>query len=36
MKVRRCKTEHMCVNGMDTGVTVKLQGAEVVKVDEWN
>ena len=34
MKVSRSKTEYMCVNKRETGGRVRLQGAEVVKVQE--
>lgn len=33
-KVSRGKTEYMCVDEKETGLAVKLQGLEVVKVDE--
>lgn len=33
MKFSRKKTEYMSVNDRDTGVTVKIQGAELVKVN---
>lgn len=33
IKVRRSETEYMCVIERKTGETVKMQGAEVVKVD---
>ena len=35
MKVRRSKTEYMCVNEKVGSGTVQLQGAEVVKVDDF-
>ncbi|XP_062866594.1 uncharacterized protein LOC134329279, partial [Trichomycterus rosablanca] len=35
MKVSRSKTEYMCVNGRETGGTVRLQGAEVTKVKDF-
>ena len=37
MKVNRRKTEYMCVNeSQDTGsCTVKMQGVEVAKVDDF-
>lgn len=31
----RSKAEHMCVNERDTGATVKMQEAEIVKVEEF-
>lgn len=34
MKVNEIKTEYMCVNERES-VNVKLQGAEIVKVDEF-
>ena len=34
MKVSRSKTEYMCVNERNTGEIVRLQGADVVKVQE--
>ena len=35
MKVSRSKTEYMCVNERETSGIVRLQGAEVVKVQEF-
>ncbi|KAK2842758.1 hypothetical protein Q5P01_012958 [Channa striata] len=35
MKVSRSKTEYMCVNERDPGRSVRLQGAEVKKVQEF-
>ncbi|KAK2880212.1 hypothetical protein Q8A73_022910 [Channa argus] len=35
MKLSRSKTEYMCVNGRDPGGTVRLQGAEVKKVQDF-
>lgn len=34
-KVSRIKTEYMCINGREGSRMVQLQGAEVVKVDEF-
>lgn len=34
-RVSQNKTEYKCVNERETSVTVKLQGAEVMKVDEF-
>ena len=35
MRVSRSKTEHMCVNKMKDGGTMRLQGVEVAKVNEF-
>lgn len=35
MKVSRRKTEYMCVNKMESSGKVKLQGARILKVDEF-
>ncbi|KAK3538357.1 hypothetical protein QTP86_000550 [Hemibagrus guttatus] len=35
MKVSRSKTEYMCVNGREGSGTVRLQGEEVKKVQEF-
>ena len=35
MKVSRSKIEYMCVNKMETSGIVRLQGAEVVKVQTF-
>ena len=35
MKVSRSKTEDTCVDERETGGRVRLQGAEVVKVQEF-
>ncbi len=35
MKVSRSKTEYMCINGREGSRTVQLQGADVMKVDEF-
>lgn len=35
MKVNRSKTEYLCVNGREDGGMVRMQGVEVVKVDEF-
>uniref|UniRef100_A0A3B4DPZ4 ribonuclease H n=1 Tax=Pygocentrus nattereri TaxID=42514 RepID=A0A3B4DPZ4_PYGNA len=35
MKVSRDKTEYMCVNEREAGGKVKMQGVEVVKVDDF-
>ena len=36
MRVSRSKTEYMCVNEMEGGGTMRLQGVEVAKVNEFN
>ena len=35
MKVNRRKTEYMCVNERQVKSTVKIQGEEVVKVEDF-
>ena len=35
MRVSRSKTEYMCVNEMEGGGTMRLQGVEVAKVNEF-
>ena len=35
MKVRHNKTEYMCVNERNPSGTVKLQGAEIKKVEDF-
>ena len=35
MRVSRSKTEYMCVNEMEDGETIRLQGAEMAKVKEF-
>lgn len=34
-KVSRSKTEYICVHERETGLTVKIPGADEVKVDEF-
>ena len=36
MKVSRSNTEYMCVNGREASGAVRLQGAEVENVHEFN
>ena len=35
MKVSRSKTEYLCVNEKEDGETVSLQGAELMKVNQF-
>ena len=35
MRISRDKIEYLCLNGPATGSSVKLQGAELAKVDEF-
>ena len=35
MRISRYKTEYLCLNSPAAGSSVKLQGAELAKVDEF-
>ena len=35
MKVSRSKAEYMCVNGIGDGGSVRMEGVEVAKVNEF-
>ena len=35
MTLSRCKTEYMCVNERDPSGTVRLQGGEIKKVEDF-